>query len=392
FYWYFEAEHPSSQEPPLLIWLQGGPGATSMIGLFQELGPFKITQRGLERRKYSWTDTYDVVFIDSPVGTGLHESSYTQPPSLHARDVMCKDQDCVSRDLMAFLGQFYSLYPHLRKRDLYIAGESYGGKYVPSFATAILDENDQREKDQQSLIPLKGIAIGNGLTDPITQVLTHPAQALALGLVDEKQAKVLEGYAIRSAELAQQEKWLTSLEARLTMFDLFANFTGKVNFYDVRKANQPNDWRPMRAWLSRRDVQRALNIPGFGSFLKTPLVALVLLGDIMKPTSFLFPRLLSRMHVLLYQGNYDFRDGVMGNSPWISSLSWPGRQGFANSPRQVWKIGKRVAGYVREYGHLRRVIVLGAGHLVPMDQGEAAQVMITSWMDRVQGKRGRTLS
>lgn len=104
----------------------------------------------------------------------------------------------------------------------------------------------------------------------------------------------------------------------------------------------------------------------------------------MKSTAHLFPRLLNNMHVLLYQGNYDFRDGVMGNSPWISNLPWPHKEHYALAPRQVWMVGRYVAGYVKEYATLRRVIVLGAGHLVPMDQPQSSYEMISSWVNKVQ--------
>ena len=47
FYWYFPHQtNQPDQDVPLLVWLQGGPGASSMLGLFAELGPFKIVRNG----------------------------------------------------------------------------------------------------------------------------------------------------------------------------------------------------------------------------------------------------------------------------------------------------------------------------------------------------------
>ncbi|GFG31066.1 hypothetical protein Cfor_09288, partial [Coptotermes formosanus] len=41
FFWFFPAEH-GYETAPLLVWLQGGPGSTSLYGLFTELGPFFV--------------------------------------------------------------------------------------------------------------------------------------------------------------------------------------------------------------------------------------------------------------------------------------------------------------------------------------------------------------
>lgn len=57
---------------PVVLWLQGGPGASSLLALFNEHGPFYITDGNiLARRKYAWTITHSVLYIDNPVGTGI---------------------------------------------------------------------------------------------------------------------------------------------------------------------------------------------------------------------------------------------------------------------------------------------------------------------------------
>ncbi len=41
---------------PIILWLNGGPGTSSLFGLFVEHGPFKINNQGfLETRQYAWT-------------------------------------------------------------------------------------------------------------------------------------------------------------------------------------------------------------------------------------------------------------------------------------------------------------------------------------------------
>ncbi|KAJ2547402.1 hypothetical protein EV175_005236, partial [Coemansia sp. RSA 1933] len=86
FYWYFPAITPKVAEPPLVLWIQGGPGSSSMIGLFTELGPLELTDDGeFFRRNVSWANEYDLLVVDQPVGTGF--SSVTPKKSLSLDDL-----------------------------------------------------------------------------------------------------------------------------------------------------------------------------------------------------------------------------------------------------------------------------------------------------------------
>lgn len=68
FFWYFKAKvNPDSA--PLVLWLQGGPGASSMFGLFTENGPFSVSKKlKLIKRPYSWHLNHHLIYIDNPVG------------------------------------------------------------------------------------------------------------------------------------------------------------------------------------------------------------------------------------------------------------------------------------------------------------------------------------
>jgi vitellogenic carboxypeptidase-like protein len=71
FFWFFPSQTDYANAP-VVLWLQGGPGATSLIGLFTENGPFTVmSQQGLKLRKYAWTESHSVIYIDNPVGTGF---------------------------------------------------------------------------------------------------------------------------------------------------------------------------------------------------------------------------------------------------------------------------------------------------------------------------------
>ena len=118
FYWMFEALHADPRSAPLLVWLNGGPGSSSMYGLFAEHGPFYLSPDGstLEMRNVSWVNDFNVVYIDNPVGTGF---SYTM-----SDDGFVTNQKEVGADLLNFIYQLYVKYPQFQKVPLYICGQN----------------------------------------------------------------------------------------------------------------------------------------------------------------------------------------------------------------------------------------------------------------------------
>uniref|UniRef100_A0A1B0FQK7 Carboxypeptidase n=1 Tax=Glossina morsitans morsitans TaxID=37546 RepID=A0A1B0FQK7_GLOMM len=174
FFWYF----PSEEDPayaPVVLWLQGGPGASSLFGLFAENGPFEFNEDGeLGKRNYTWSKTHNLIYIDNPVGTGF---SFTDHEEGYARN-----EKTVGHNLHEAVQQLYEIFEWSVNSDFWIAGESYAGKYVPALAYHI--HKVQNSIDTRTIIPLKGLAIGNGLSDPIHQ-LQYGDYLYQLGLIDE---------------------------------------------------------------------------------------------------------------------------------------------------------------------------------------------------------------
>ena len=94
--------------------------------------------------------------MDNPVGTGFSLSS--------TDDDVPKDQETAARHLDYALSHFVRRNPVFRLRPLFLAGESYAGKYIPSLAYHIMCQPSPLKSQ------LVGIAIGNGLVDPCSQV------------------------------------------------------------------------------------------------------------------------------------------------------------------------------------------------------------------------------
>ena len=156
-----------------MVWLQGGPGSSSMFAVFNENGPYIVDKDiKISLNKYSWTQQFSMLYIDNPVGTGF---SYTNDEKGFSRD-----QQNIADNLYEALQQFFTLFSEYRNNEFYITGQSYAGKYIPAIGYKL------HSMRNISNINFKGIAIGNGWIDPITQ-LDIGSLLRTIGLIDEKQ-------------------------------------------------------------------------------------------------------------------------------------------------------------------------------------------------------------
>ncbi|XP_065316502.1 lysosomal protective protein-like isoform X1 [Gordionus sp. m RMFG-2023] len=148
-YWFVESQN-NPKKDPLLLWMNGGPGCSSLDGLLSELGPFHIKDKGdtLYNNPYSWNKVANVIFLEAPAGVGF---SYAEDNNYSFND------DEVSLDNYEALKDFFQRFPQFSENELYITGESYAGIYVPTLTVRILRDMPQNGMN------LKGFAIGNGL-------------------------------------------------------------------------------------------------------------------------------------------------------------------------------------------------------------------------------------
>ncbi|WZZ12719.1 hypothetical protein YC2023_105808 [Brassica napus] len=154
FYYFVEAD-TQPETKPLTLWLNRGPGCSSVGGgAFTELGPFYPTgdDRGLRINSMSWNKASNLLFVDSPAGVGW---SYSNTSS----DYNTGDETTAS-DMLVFLLRWFNKFPELKARHLFLTGESYAGHYIPQLADAIHSYNRQSSGFK---INVKGIAIGNPL-------------------------------------------------------------------------------------------------------------------------------------------------------------------------------------------------------------------------------------
>ncbi|KAI0352156.1 alpha/beta-hydrolase [Trametes cingulata] len=130
FFWAFEKENGSltaganeRSNEPWGIWLNGGPGSSSLIGLTSENGPIHINADfSAQQNNFSWDRVADYVWVDQPVGVGFSTADSAG---------YIFDEDEMGRDFMGFLSNLVKVFPSLKTRPLYVTGESYAGTYIP---------------------------------------------------------------------------------------------------------------------------------------------------------------------------------------------------------------------------------------------------------------------
>eukprot|EP01017_Pseudomicrothorax_dubius_P049546 TRINITY_DN9227_c0_g1_i1.p1 TRINITY_DN9227_c0_g1~~TRINITY_DN9227_c0_g1_i1.p1 ORF type:complete len:668 (-),score=121.00 TRINITY_DN9227_c0_g1_i1:71-2074(-) len=380
FYMYFQSDQ-APESKPLVVWLQGGPGSSSMLGLFVLNGPIRIQYTAskdfrLYRPKNSWLEVANLLYIDQPAGTGFSFAT--------TDDAYVKNEEQVADDLYVALQEFIKKGINTNTNGKwFFAGESYAGKYVPALTSRVLQNNDKIElgapKDWVK-INVAGALIGNALVHPALQRAAIPAEARGLGYIS-KLDEINVGSQIDECQEAvgKIDEKSTTLCNNITEYVKVVS--GGVDVYDARNY-QDIDVSYLDLYLNgkpdfRDQLAHALHVES------SPKDVLFRAGDekVMKEmhddvsnSSLVFiDDLLKRgTKLLVYNGNFDMLDGPLGPNGWLPLLSAPYGQGFSLSPVSVWRTDvdgvRTVGGNVRVFESLTYITVTLAGHKVPYDQ------------------------
>ncbi|KAL5497683.1 hypothetical protein ACEPAH_2614 [Sanghuangporus vaninii] len=162
-FWFFEARH-NPETAPFTLWLNGGPGCSSMIGLFQENGPCNVLEDGQTTvlNPFSWNNISNMIYIDQPIGTGFSFGS----------DLVNSTKSAAPFVWTAFQILFESgEFSKFRSREFFFATESYGGHYGPAFVTFFDQQNELIANGTIEGVPstVSALLINNGWYDPLLQ-------------------------------------------------------------------------------------------------------------------------------------------------------------------------------------------------------------------------------
>ncbi|KAF7288078.1 hypothetical protein GWI33_000131 [Rhynchophorus ferrugineus] len=303
FFWYFPSTTDSDNDP-VVLWLQGGPGASSMIGLFTENGPFSVKfKKGLRERQYTWVHNHNMLYIDNPVGTGYSFTSggYAQT------------ENKVGEDLYSALIQFFTLFPKLQKNPFFVSGESYGGKYVPAVSYIIHSRNHAKNPPQLK-INLQGLSIGNGLTDPINQ-LKYSDYLYQIGLIDSNGRKVFQSYEQQATSYIQNNQFIKAFKVFDELLNgdtnnhtsIFKNITGFDNYFNYLYPVDPlnTELLLMGKYIQRLDVRQSIHVGNTSFNIENQIVEQNLMNDVMQSIASWLSELLNNYRVLIYNGQLD---------------------------------------------------------------------------------------
>ncbi|KAI4461104.1 serine protease family s10 serine carboxypeptidase [Holotrichia oblita] len=377
FFWYFPSQSNVNNDP-LILWLQGGPGISSLVGLFVENGPFELASKfDIKLRMHSWTKRFSMIYIDNPVGTGY---SYTE------QEGYAQNETIIAKQLHAGLKQFFKLFPEIAKNDFYIMGESYGGKFAISLAQLIDHTNPKRTKK----IPLKGIAIGSAFCDPINQI-GYGDYLYEIGLIDHNARERFYFLENCIKEHIKNKKWLDAFRTYdyliggdIITETVYKNVTGLDHFFNYVSDNNPmNQLDLVSYFVTLEELRKALHV-GYVRFnITNPIVEEYLKQDIMKSVANSLPQLLRNYKFLFFNGQLDVISGYDMTENFLLNMKHDNLAAYQNASRCIWRVGKSVAGYAKNWGNLTQILVRNAGHLVPSDQPKWTFDMIVRFITNI---------
>ncbi|KAJ9552436.1 hypothetical protein OSB04_016481 [Centaurea solstitialis] len=362
FYYFVESPTDSSTKP-LVLWLNGGPGCSSMIGAMSELGPFRINSDGktLFRNNYAWSNVANILFLESPAGVGFSYSNTTSDYD-NAGDKNTAD------DAYIFIVNWLERFPQYKTRNFYITGESYAGHYVPQLAYTILLNN---KNTNQTVINIKGIAIGNAWMDDETTLKGMFDYWWTHAILSDATHDAIIKYC-NFANLSSSDKCVDATYkawdeiGHTDTYNIYAPIclnpdyrnstgTGSINVFDPC-------WQDILAsYLNDSSVQKAFHA---------------------KPTSWdVCSDVLTRWDdsadtvLPIINGDTDGRVTVTSSRYAINTLNLP-----IETAWRPWYLNKEVGGYLEAYKGLLLITVRGAGHMVPSYQPQRALAVFSSFL------------
>lgn len=398
FWWLYYSPGQKSDNWPLILWLQGGPGASGVaIGNFQEVGPLD-TQ--LKPRNTTWLQKADLLFVDSPVGTGF---SYVENSSLAATT----DAE-VTADLLNFLKELFGANSTLQKRPLFVVGESYGGKHASMIGLALSKAIAAGEIKAN----LGGVLLGDSWISPVDYVLSWGPLLVDVSRLEAADKDDANSIALQIEQQVKSGEYTQATTSWSQLESLISSGSNNVDFYNFLLDSSAD---PLSSTTSTLQSM-AIGTPGhYSQYLSSEknkkenrdfdlatfmngvireklkvipskkiwndqsnLVFLELESDFMKSAVDQVDELLSRGEsVTIYNGQVDLICATIGTEAWVQKLKWQGLKEFNSIGRTpLYCDGSETKGFVKSYKNLRFFWVLGAGHFVPADQPCVALKML----------------
>lgn len=389
FYYFVEAATEAASKP-LVLWLNGGPGCSSIgAGAFCEHGPFKPSGDILLRNEYSWNIEANMLYLESPAGVGF---SYSANKSFYGS----VNDAIAARDNLAFLDGWYKKFPEYRNREFFITGESYAGHYVPQLAQLIIQSNMK--------FNLKGIAIGNPLLEFNTDFNSRAAFLWSHGLISDSTYDIFTRLCNYSQIRRQYASGSLTAVCSQVINQVSTEISRFIDTYDVildvclpsvllqsKMLSKLQDKEEIDVcvedkttkYLNRKDVQKALHAQLIG-ITRWAVCSVVLKYDMQNlevPTIHVLGKLVkSGIRVLVYSGDQDSVIPLTGTRILVNGLA---KEIGLNTtvPYRTWLEGRQVAGWTQVYGDtLSFATIRGASHEAPLSQPKRSLALFNAFL------------
>ncbi|CAI5760214.1 unnamed protein product [Candida verbasci] len=379
-YFFWKVENKESSNNHLTFWFNGGPGCSSMEGALMENGPFKVKSdsSGVYPNDGSWHKVSNMVYVDQPGGVGLSTTDKYYSDLNQVRDYFLK-----------FLQSYFEIFPEDSTKDIYLAGESYAGQYIPYIADGVMKSEFSHK--------LKGLLIGNGSVSPIQQSLSFLPLYIKLGLF----SKDSYGYDIVREKHDKCEKIVEKIDETFndglmneyetnrtycsSMLSDLKNFTlnltapeGQqcVDIYNYKLrdsypscgSNIPTDKAKVYKFLNDEKVQTLLHVEHKSEWVTCNAnVSDHFNNLVVLPAVHLLPNLIENLNVILFSGGNDIVCNTKGALLYLNKLEWNGSKGFTKS-REDYVFDDEVVGWILEDRGLKFFEIFDASHMVPWDK------------------------
>ena len=399
-YWFVESSGNPATDP-VVVWLNGGPGCSSLEGYLFELGPLHFTGNfdstgvpTLEVNPYSWSNIANVIFIESPAGVGF---SFAVNGSTTTSD------DITAANNYGFLLNWFASFSEYANNDFFVTGESYAGMYVPTLADRILVGNAAGKPK----INLKGFAVGNAVNgaDYDTSVPFYWGLGMFSQVTYERIIKYcgsLQPTNVSSDCQSAMDQAMTEVDQINNIYDVYDTCPQPVTAVQPRVPLTPTQEQLLaRGADNQRYLPKTVGAPqcilpnvygtqwfNFSSVRKALHVDTVNLqswglcygidyhanhGSLLGQ----YPSWAKQLRILVYSGDVD------GCVPHVFTEQWTTNLGFPiKTPFRPWTLNDQVMGYAITFdvNDFTFLTVKGAGHMVPQTRPPAALAMFTRFI------------
>ena len=385
FFWHFARKYDTDKSRTV-IWLEGGPGCSSMTAAWLNIGPFRFQDNEtIVENNASWHWFTNLLFVDQPVGTGF---SYIDPDSL------LHELDEIAEEFLGFLDRYIEIFPELLDNDIYLAGQSFGGQYIPYVAQAILQKRLK--------LKLRGLLIGNGWIDPATTYQSYLPFAVAHQLIEKdsilyhtinNQVKLCQK--TLSQQIHVMDVTCDDILTQISLDGPTSDFYKKnhanrcINVYNIEDQsaecdmNSSLDFERIKNYLHRKDVMSRIHVDSTKSDWSKCSISVLKTFKAYhsQPAVKLLPDLLRQIPVVLYSGEYDLICNHWATETMISNMVWNNRKGFdlgngKLAPIESWTVENEPAGLLRVARNLTYILFDKAGHSVIYSQTHRSRAML----------------